>query len=82
MRSGYIVPATAADTFKIAGKNGYNWSLRGSNTRYDDESVPSAYNLAFYTAVLPINGPNNRYNGYPLRCLSTVLGHIEKREKQ
>ena len=58
-----------------AGINGYWWSSRGSSTRYDGVATPSAYNLNFNaTGVYPSNGPHNRYYGFPLRCLSTVLG--------
>ena len=53
-----------------AGQNGYWWSSRGSSTRYDGVTTPSAYNLNFNaTGVNPSNGPNNRYNGFSLRCL-------------
>ena len=53
-----------------AGLYGYWWSSRGSSTRYDGVATPSAYNLNFNaTGVNPSNGPNNRYNGFSLRCL-------------
>ena len=57
-----------------AGRIGYGWSSRGSSTRYDGVAIPSAYNLYFgATGVSPSGGPNHRYYGFPLRCLSTVL---------
>ncbi len=73
MRSGYLAPLDGKSWF--AGQNGYDWSSRGASTRYDGVSTPSAYFLVFNAAgMYPSNGPSNRYDGFPLRCLSTVLG--------
>ena len=53
--------------FRGAGNGGYGWSLRMNK-------LASAYYLDFYaTGVYPSHGPNNRWHGFPLRCLSTVL---------
>ena len=69
MRSGNLNPADGK--FWNAGVYGYYWSSRGSSTRYDGVATPSAYNLNFNaTGVNPSNGPNNRYNGFSLRCLA------------
>lgn len=50
------------------GDTGRFWSSRGG-------AATDAYVLYFdATIVNPSNGPNNHYVGFPLRCLSTVLG--------
>ena len=73
MRSGYVGPGDGKHW--TANQWGFNWSSRASSTRYDDTTTPSAYNLHFSAkTVLPSNGPNERWHGFPLRCLSTVLG--------
>ncbi len=73
VRSGYLIPNVGKSW--DAGQYGYWWSSRGSSTRYDGVTTPSAYHLHFNaTGVNPSNGPSNRYYGFPLRCLSTVLG--------
>ncbi len=79
MRSGYIaLPGVSGATFRFAGQYGYWWSSRGSSTRYDGVTTPSAYDLSFNaTGVNPSDGPDNRWVGYSLRCLSTVLDMIE-----
>ncbi len=74
VRSGYVDPSVSAGTFRYAGILGYWWSSRGSSTRYDGVATPSAYVLNFNaTGVYPSAGPHNRYLGFSLRCLSTVL---------
>ena len=75
VRSGYVnLPGVSGATFRNAGINGYGWSSRASSTRYDGSAIPSAYNLEFNaSAVDPSNGPNERWLGFSLRCLSTVL---------
>ncbi len=82
MRSGNLNPADGKSW--NAGQNGYWWSSRGSSTRYDGVSTPSAYNLNFNaTGVNPSNGPNNRFNGFSLRCLifaavgAELLGEVK-----
>ena len=57
-----------------AGANGYGWSSRGSDTRYDGATMSSVYYLNFNAArVSPSAGPDARWFAFPLRCLSTVL---------
>ena len=74
MRSGIVTISSTISTFTNAGIRSYGWSSRGTATRYDGANIPSSYNLDFNaTGVLPSNGPSNRYLGFPLRCLSTVL---------
>ena len=74
VRSGYVDPPVTAGTFRYAGQWGYDWSSRGSSTRFDGVATPSAYYLRFSaTGVSPSDGPGNRYAGFSLRCLSTVL---------
>jgi len=71
VRSGNLAPYDGKSW--NAGQNGYWWSSRGSSTRYDGVTTPSAYNLNFNaTGVNPSNGPNNRYNGFPLSCLTSM----------
>lgn len=65
VRSGYIYPAWPAGTFGLAGFFGYEWSSRTSPT-----SSSLSYWFEFSaTESRPSYGPNNRYNGLPLRCL-------------
>ncbi len=72
VRSGDLGPDNGKSWY--AGQHGYWWSSRGSSTRYDGVTTPSAYNLHFYaTGVDPSAGPDNRWLGFSLRCLSTVL---------
>ena len=67
MRSGIVHLPNAADTLRTLGRIADYWSSRG-----DDATM--AYNLGFYaTDVDSSAGPNIRYYGFPLRCLSTVL---------
>ena len=74
MRSGYIYLLDTDNTLRNASIAADDWSSRGSDTRYDSVSVPSAYDIAFNTdAVYSSFGPNERWHAFPLRCLSTVL---------
>ncbi len=70
VRSGYVHPATAAGTFRLAGYIGYEWSSRTSPT-----SSTLAYWFEFNaTESRPSYGPYDRYNGLPLRCLLYIRG--------
>ena len=69
MRSGYIELPKTAGTLRNAGHNADYWSSRGS-------AATNAYNLEFNTAVNPSNGPNNRWYGFPLRCLLMYRGGV------
>ncbi len=74
VRSGYFVLPSTAGTLRNAGRHAGYWSSRGSSTRYDGVATPSAYNLGFNaTGVGPSDGPYERWLGFSLRCLSTVL---------
>ena len=75
MRSGYIFLPRGDDvTLMYSGAYGQNWSSRGDNTRFDGEIIPSTYHLVFKDIeILPSNGPDSRFYGLPLRCLSTVI---------
>ncbi len=67
VRSGYVYLPNTAGTLRYAGLHGDWWSARG-------DAATSAYGLYFNaTGVYPSNG-DVRWHGYPLRCLSTVLG--------
>ena len=75
VRSGRIALHNTAGTLRYAGQWGNDWSSRASSTNASGTTMPSAYNLNFGpTDVNPSNGPWERWNGRPLRCLSTVLG--------
>ncbi len=68
MRSGRIDLTVSAGTLGYSGLAADYWSSRTLST------VTTAYFLGFgATTILPSN-TNNRYNAFPLRCLSTVLG--------
>ena len=76
VRSGYVyLPGVSGATFRGAGIYGYDWSSRASSTRSDGAAIPSAYYLDFNASTVhPSFGPYERWRGFPLRCLSTVLG--------
>ena len=68
VRSGDIFLPNTTGTLRSAGIHGYWWSSRG-------DAATNAYSLHFNASgVYQSNGPLNRYIGFPLRCLSTVLG--------
>lgn len=53
-----------------AGISGYYWSLSAASKHADGSATPSAYGLYFNAGgVYPSNGPHNRWNAFPLRCL-------------
>lgn len=66
MRSGYI--QIQDGVLRHAGQNGQGWSSRAA--AFTSDTSATAYYLEFRaTAVNPSNGPNNRWNGFTLRCL-------------
>lgn len=68
VRSGYVNLPNTAGTLRNAGINADYWSSRA-------DAATNAYNLNFNaTAVNPSNGPNNRWHGFPLRCLYLAAG--------
>ena len=72
VRSGYIGPINSAGTALGVGSNGYGWSR--SAVAFSSPTSATVYSLVFYaTRVYPSNGPFNRWDGFPLRCLSTAL---------
>ena len=67
MRSGYINLNLTTGTLRETSFRNDNWSSRGS-------AITSAYNLLIAdVGVGASDGPVQRYYGFPLRCLSTVL---------
>jgi len=73
VRSGYLAPLDGKSWF--AGQNGYDWSSHGSSARHDGVVIPSAYRLSFNASTVHTSdGPYERWLGFSLRCLSTVLG--------
>ena len=73
VRSGNFNLANTAGVLRNAGQNGNWWSSRGADNVWGSAGLGSYY-LGFTTnGVSPSYGPTNRYIGFPLRCLSTVL---------
>ena len=74
VRSGYVHLTVSAGNFRNAGKWGFDWSSRGTDSVWGSAGL-GGYNFSFSaTGVNLSNGPDNRWIGFPLRCLSTVLG--------
>ena len=75
VRSGYVnLPGISGATFRVAGIRGLYWSSRARSTRWDGSAIRSGYYLSFIApGVVPSSGPDERWLGFPLRCLSTVL---------
>ncbi len=74
VRSGDVELPITTGTFRFAGVGGIYWSSRVSSAGANGTTTPSAYNLNFNaTGVYPSAGPHERWYGFPLRCLSTVL---------
>ena len=68
MRSGHFYLTNAAGVFRYAGQWGNIWSSRSG-------AAGVVYYLHFGPSeVNPSVDPPTRYNGFSLRCLSTVLG--------
>jgi hypothetical protein len=74
VRSGIITPPNTNGTLRYVGFGGWDWSSRGSSTRDDGATFPGSYYFSFSNSVVPSRGPHDRWYGFPLRCLSTVLG--------
>ena len=71
VRSGLLYPADGKSWH--AGIAGYWWSSRAA--AYTSSTSATAYSLGFNAStVYPSHGPYTRWGGFPLRCLSTVLG--------
>ena len=66
VRSGHLYVANVPGTLRYTAAGGVYWSSRG-------DANTTAYFLALYSA-LNASDYNSRYLGFPLRCLSTVLG--------
>ena len=75
MRSGYVhLPGVNEATLSFISQGGVGWSSYGASKRYDDTATLSAYYLNFGAMSVNVSrGPDSRWFGYPLRCLSTVL---------
>ena len=69
MRSGYIRLSGVSnnDTFRAGGLYGDYW------TSWIDGTSGAYYLHLRDTYMVSAYGPDNRWYGYPLRCLSTVL---------
>ena len=72
VRSGDVELPITTGTFRFAGVGGIYWSSRAAADT--SSTSATAYYLAFdESTVYPSSGPSTRWNGFPLRCLSTVL---------
>lgn len=68
VRSGDVELHKTTGTFRNAGAYDIYWSSRAA--AYTSSTSATAYYLQVEpSAVKPSNGPNNRFNGFPLRCL-------------
>jgi hypothetical protein len=74
VRSGHINPSNSAGTFRSVGYEGVWWSSRWTDNVWGSAGLGGYYLYFNATGVGPSNGPTERYHGFPLRCLSTVLG--------
>ena len=68
VRSGHFNLTISAGTFRYAGREGGWWSSRS------DSITANAYLLYFNASYVYPSPSDARWRGYPLRCLSTVLG--------
>ena len=68
MRSGHANVNSAI--LRNAGQNGYDWSSRSYST------TTNAYNLNFNASDVNPSNYNNRWNGFPLRCLALCRGGV------
>ncbi len=71
MRSGVIELPTSAGTFGYVGQNGDGWTSRAGI--YTSGTNATAYDFAFTESVIFASHNSERWRGYSLRCLSTVL---------
>ena len=72
VRSSDVELPITTGTFRFAGVGGIYWSSRAAADT--SSTSATAYYLAFdESTVYPSSGPSTRWNGFPLRCLSTVL---------
>ena len=68
VRSGYIHLSSANRLPVEMGSRGRNWVA--SAFTYSNAAWSVAYNFDFRASgVNPSGGPNNRYFGFPVRCL-------------
>ena len=72
VRSG-LVYLISAGTFRVAGISGAWWSSRGADNIWGSAGLGGYYLYFGATGVGPSDGPDNRYYGFSLRCLSTLL---------
>lgn len=68
MRSGSI--NNSLGRLGYAGNTGYVWSLTAAVLA--TSLAATAYRLGvIHNKVAPSGGPSNRWNGFPLRCITT-----------
>ncbi len=66
VRSGHVHLVYGA--LRCYGESGWGWSR--SAVAYGSAASANAYHLYFNpSVVLPSRGPDNRYHGFPVRCL-------------
>ena len=74
VRSGQIYLHDSA--LRGYGRTGYSWSNISVN--YSLDMPITAYDLAFSNLITYTSyGPDNRWNGFPVRCL-VILCYVER----
>ena len=73
VRSGYL--PFNPEYLRNMGRNSELWSSIASSRRFDNTTLSSAYYFEFnIDNILPSNGPNVRWMGFPLRWLGSGGG--------
>ena len=66
VRSGHVALDTSS--LRLFGSNNYNWS--SSAVEFEQVTSATAHHLDVNASyVYPSRGPNNRWFGFPIRCL-------------
>ncbi len=69
VRSGYVYRNNSSA--RVLGVDGHSWSATASPVYYGGSAGLTGYNLGFNASgVFPSNGPDYRWNGFPIRCLA------------
>ena len=73
VRSGRLIVVTNSMTGNlwIAGEGGFVWPSRAAI--YTSKDTARSYWLQISISEVQPSRDGNRYNGFPLRCLSTVI---------
>lgn len=68
MHSGYIDPISGL--LKSTGVNGYGWPLFATSSAWGNTEFGAYYFNFGANGVSASNGPNFRWDAFPLRCLA------------